>query len=444
MDKESVILKHFQYETEQCEKDKDKLASINGIIEARLNVIDANLESIYKSLNMEKRTLVCMDKGQLCDNLKYPVQTVRSYDQIFDFAAKSLVQRGIDVENLDYHDLVSEEELKYITDNLNRPLEKKLKWEKNDFIAVFVVASIGSLVDLILCDRNNEFAGKNSPFSEWLNKFHQHDQGAPIDYQGPDFGGGFHRGLSKGHDILRFIEAIMMFKSGNFEAIRYIDGVAHKVKFSLNQYDNPYEQLGWIEAILKYAQHMFADLFSSCSLPFPGSSFLVESDTREVRKFAATMYQQGFNIKNILIQSLTTIVVEVLLRIYFGIDEVKRYKSGIEIKEDYSNYEAICKFVRPSGTDKLYEMLLLTHIIVAAINVGKVVITKKPWEINVTEMLCVVRYAIPVLNTTIDRHSGYAKLIRNANEIQRGWEVLAAQCSVDNLSIEFPENTLTI
>ncbi len=57
----------------------------------------------------------------------------------------------------------------------------------------------------------------NQIFSKWLNQFHEHEGGAPIDYQGSGFGGPFHRGgLSKGHDILRFVESIMMFKNGQF------------------------------------------------------------------------------------------------------------------------------------------------------------------------------------------------------------------------------------
>jgi hypothetical protein len=89
-------------------------------------------------------------------------------------------------------------------------------------------------------------------------------------------------------------------------------------------------------------------------------------------------------------------------------------------------------------------MLLLAHTIVTAVNVGKVIITKKPWQINVTEIISVIRYAIPVVNNTINRHSEYAKLIRNADEINKNWELSATQYSVDNLELEFPETVLTI
>ncbi|AIQ62451.1 hypothetical protein PSTEL_04335 [Paenibacillus stellifer] len=235
-----------------------------------------------------------------------------------------------------------------------------------------------------------------------------------------------------------------MFKNGRFEGVRYINGVEHKVLSSVNQYGTPYEQLGWIEAILKYAKHMFADLFSTCSLPFPGSSLLVECSNRDLRKLAATMYQNGFNLKNIMIQSLSTIIVEVILRIYFGIKSVQSYKAEYELTEDYSNFTAIKEFIKPSSKEKLHEMLLLAHSIVTAVNIGKVIIKKSPWEINVTEIISVIRYAIPVVNGVIERNSEYSKLIRNADEIHEKWEQLAESTSLQNVEFELMSHELII
>jgi len=444
MDKDSVILKHIQNKADDCEENLEEIRAQNSKNAKRLSELDDKLEKIHRLLGTERKPFIYEVRNEAGSSFKSANTEPKSYEELFQEASESLAARGIDIDTLDYHGLVTEEELRRITDSLNRPLERKLKWSKNDFIVVFIAASIGSLVDCILSDRENKFTGKGSQFAEWLDEFHQHDGGGPIDYQGPGFGGGYHRGLSKGHDIMRFIEAIIMFKTGRFEGIRYVDGVAHKVVSTVNQYGTPYEQLGWIEAIAKYAQHMFADLFSSCSLPFPGSSLLVECGNRDMRIFAATMYHQGFNIKNIMIQSISTIMVEIIMRIYFGIDEMKRYGESVEIQEDYSNFEALGRFIRSTGKEKLHEMLLLAHAVVAAVNVGKVVITKKPWEINITEIISVIRYAVPVLSDAIDRHSGYAKLIRNADEINANWEALAIEFSVDRLQLEFKEDALTI
>lgn len=449
MDKDSIILKYIKEESNDCENEINKLKSKNNDNIERINKIDNELDEIYKLLNKPRKSVKDITpntvKEQKSKTLDIYTQKEKSYDELFDIALQSISERGIDVENMDYHNLVSKAELNEITSRLNRHLDKKEKWVKNDFIAVFIAASIGSLIDFILGDRNNKFTGKESDFSKWLNQFHKHESGSPIDYQGKGFGGGFHRGLSKGHDILRFIESIIMIKEGRFEGITYSDGVAHKVVSNVNQYGNPYEQLSLIEAIVKYAKHMFADLFSTCSLPFPGHSFLMECGNREIRKFAATMYQQGFNLKNIMIQSLSTIIIEVIIRIYFAISEVKKYKDTVEIKEDYSNFKAFIRVMKlENNKAKLNEMLLLSHSIVCGMNIGKIIITKQPWSINITEIISVVKYTIPVIENLKNRQSDYAKIIRNADEIKEGWYNLAIEFDLDKVQLQFPSNVIEI
>lgn len=444
MDKDSVILKYLQQETGIIDGEISEIKSRNWNKERSLDEMDSKLEEAYSLIKMKKRNIPPIECTNTLSEERALEIPITSYDELYNKAAQELIRRGLDIDSLDYHSLISESELREIENELNRPLPRREKWEMADFVAVFIAASIGSIVDLILSDRNNKLTGKDSDFSDWLNHFHQHDGGDPIDYQGKGFGGGFHRGLSKGHDVLRFIEAIIMIKNGQFEGIRYIDGVAHKVVSSVNQYGTPYDQLGCIEAILKYAQHMFADLFSTCSLPFPGSSLLIECSNRDLRKLAATMYQNGFNIKNIMIQSLSTIIVEIILRIYFGIKSVQSYKSEYELTEDYSNLDAIKEFIKPSSKEKLYEMLLLAHSIVTAVNVGKVIIKKSPWELNIIEIVSVIRYAIPVVNGVIGRHSEYSKLIRNADEIHEKWEQLAEKGSLQSVEFELMSRELVI
>ena len=359
-----------------------------------------------------------------------------SYEEIYQMAYEDLTARGLDTESIDYRSLLPSEELAAIEKMLDRPEATREKWVKGDWIATFAAAAIGSLADMILGTRDNKLTGADprkhfsSDFSSALNTMHKHAGGVPIDYQGTGFGGGFHRGLSKGHDILRFVEGISMFKNGSFEGIRYINGEAVKVVTSVNPYGNAYAQLPLIEAIAQYAKHMLADLCSTCSLPFPGSSFLVECSDRDLRKFAADMYQNGFNIKNILVQSLSTISIEVIIRVYFSIQSVQQYKKELVIQEDYSNFEAIKQFLKPINADKLNEMLLVAHTIVTAVNVGKVVLKKAPWELNVTEMISVVKYGIRVLRATLarkEKNSEFAKLMRNAEEIHKQWAVLEAE-----------------
>lgn len=430
MDKDSIILKYEQEEMRRAEKDFADLQEQSDSQRARLKAIQDKMDQFYVLMDQktpEKKPkkqaikLVTIEQNEM--KSKSETETT-SYDELFNKANKTLIERGFDVDLLDYHALISQTELDEITKELNRPLPEREKWIIEDFKAVFIATSIGSLAEFILSDRTNSLTGKNSSFSKWLNQFHQHEGGAPIDYQGTGFGGGYHRGLSKGHDVMRFIEAIMMFKNGRFEGVRYENGIANKVISSINQNGNPYQQLPLIESIVTYAKHMFADLFSTCSLPFPGSSILVECDNRQIRKFAADMYHNGFNIKNIMIQSISTIIIEIILRMYFSIQSVKMYQIKSELAEDYSNIEDFKCFIKPNSKEKLHEMLLVSHAIVTASNIRKVVILKKPWEINVTEIISVVSYCIKVVEKMMNRNSEYEQLIRNADGIHNGWKRL--------------------
>lgn len=200
-----------------------------------------------------------------------------------------------------------------------------------------------------------------------------------------------------------------------------------------------------IEAILGYVQHMFADLFSKVSLPFPGYSFLAESTNRDVRKFVADMYHNGFNCKNIIIQSVSTIAIEVVIRIYFSIMSVKKYYDKCEVTEDYSNIDSLKRFIKPGGKEKLHEMLLVAHAIVTAVNVGKVVITKNFAEINVTEIMAVVRYGVSVVSAMRKRNDEYAKLIYHAEQMNELWEQLDKEFLKDETAfIETMPETLVI
>lgn len=433
MDKDSIILKYDQLALEDAEAEIKELHHSNQAQGEKLDDLKRQVYEMYAQLGITPKAVDIPEEEDEEEETDVPHL---SYEEIYQMAHKDLTARGLDAENIDYRSLLPSEELAAIEKMLDRPETAREKWVKGDWIATFVAAAIGSLADIILGTRDNKLTGADprkhfsSDFSSALNTLHKHAGGGPIDYQGAGFGGGFHRGLSKGHDILRFVEGISMFKNGSFEGIRYINGEAVKVMTNVNPFGNAYTQLPLIEAIAQYAKHMLADLCSTCSLPFPGSSFLVECSDRDLRKFAADMYQNGFNIKNILVQSLSTISIEVIIRVYFSIQSVQQYKKELTVKEDYSNLDAIKQFLKPVDTDKLNEMLLVAHTIVTAVNIGKVVLKKAPWELNVTEIISVVKYGIRVLKATLSRRekkSEFAKLMRNAEEIHKQWAVLEAE-----------------
>lgn len=455
-DKDYVILYDNIQQLENTQNEINELCRSNDSQEAQLRILKERVFDIYKARGI---TPPSVKRSGIMFESPISIET-KSYDEIYNDSSNRLIKSGIDPETIDETFFFSPKELDDIKKELDRVNIRRERWNKSDYIVVFFAAALGSLADIVLSSRDNILTGADprkhfsSNFSEKLNQIHTnasttHSPNAPIDYQGKGFGGGFHRELSKGHDIFRFVEGINMMHKGQFEAIRYENGTAIKVITKLNQYGNPYRELPIIEAVMEYAKHMFADAFSTCSLPFPGYSFLTESDNRQLRIFAADMYQNGFNIKNVAIQSLSTVVIELMIRIFFSIQSVRKYYNEVSINEDYSNWNAIKCFVKPLNNVKLNEMLLVAHTIVTAVNLGKCIIKKSPWEINVTELFSVVKYGINVLKQTIYRinaNSEFTKLIRNADEIHDKWqEILSDDVFEGNLkSIIMTSNTIMI
>lgn len=183
-------------------------------------------------------------------------------------------------------------------------------------------------------------------------------------------------------------------------------------------------------------------------MPFPGYSFLTESNSRNIRIFAADMYKNGFNLKNIMTQSVSAIIIEVIVRLFYSIQSVKDYADKVEIDEHYSNIDALKEFINPKNKEKLNEMLLVAHAIVMAENVGKITIKcivakdlASVSQLNIAEIIAVVRYGISVVNSVAARNNEYAKLIYHTDETNANWAELEKQINTVELAVitEMPQ-----
>lgn len=429
MDKDYIILKHEQLETED--------------IKERTEALEKDHDDLDKALaEMRQKVSVLCDEADIQMNQIRPASfatidntepiALKTYEEIYDTARSSLMVRGLDPDDVSYGDLLTEQEIREIEHELNALLPREEEWVKNDYVVVFAAALIGGAADFIFGNRKNQLTGKGSKFAEELNKLHKHEGGAPIDFQGKGYEGGYHRAFSRGHDILRFYDGIKMFKEGKFIGV---DGFVTTV----NQNGTQYEQMALIDACVKYSKHMAADFCSTCSLPIPGFSFIMEGGNsqqmRNLKALTLTMYHEGFNCKNIMIQSISTISIELILRIYYGINSVSKMKEDLDIADDYSNYDQIKQFLLPGNKEKLMEMLLLTHTIVTAMNIGKIAISNSVRidQINITEIMAVIRYGTSVLKTTWDRNDEYKKLMRNADLISQRWKEIEISLFEDEI-----------
>jgi hypothetical protein len=328
-----------------------------------------------------------------------------------------LKSEGFDTDNLTSISLLSPEKLKKLNAYLCRPIYDRIQWDRWDFLFGFGAGIAGGLVDVVAGTPGKFLQAKMADPDHWLgnmmeniHQYHHHTQpSAPIDYMGSNFGGGHHRGLSSGHDLLRPLSAIQQIKEGKFSGYYFEYGKKIFFESPISHRGTPYTPTSWKEAIVLYLVHMFCDFFSKMSLPIPGTSWLRECSNREIRVFAMDMYKQGINLRHLMLQTLAPLTVEIILRVYFTI----RYRRT-EAPDDAKKL-------------KKSELLLLGHSISTAFNIGKIIIMNNPLLLNVPQVLFTAKQLLGYFLLEQGRNSFIAKYRRNMFEMNEELDDLEAE-----------------
>ena len=317
-----------------------------------------------------------------------------------------LKAKNVDISKISIDDFLSITEINEIESYLNRPLVKRAKWDKWDYITVFTISLIGVIIDTLVGNPKKGVSAicsdKNSYIGSWFEKIHSlHSPNNPMDYQGFKMGGGGHRLRSIGHDLLGFPFGIWQIMNGNFTGGYYQNGKYFEIFSKVNQYGNPYEAKPFIEALFTYIGHVFCDFFSTYSLPVPGFGYLAKLPYREIRIFAAEMYNNGYNLRHMFIQGFSVLFIEIMIRTY-----------------SYFRLKKVQGLTDEQYSQKRRELLLLSHSIVAGFNIGKVVITGNVLSLNIPQIFAVVFYFLPFIMYHYRKDNKTQKLLRNFNELK--------------------------
>jgi len=418
----------------------NQLEDINKIYKSLEETIDSNdaeiieikkrSEAIRNALGIDKAVIeekIHQEKSNISEtNEEIYTSKIKTYEEITNENLLYLESRNL--LDFEFDSLFSKEDLLRIERELSSPIARE-KWGKWDYVAVLCGAVAGIAADFFTGGIDKQLQNwlsniKNSDnyFGETLKKWERIGGGSPIDYQGPGFGGGFHRGLSAGHDILCVLFALWQIKNGTFVGLKQTTTGFEWVKSSSNQFGQPFETYEGLETLLLWFKHVATDFFDPTSLPVPGMGFLVSIPNHEIRKFAMQMYQHGYNLRFLLAQALAPALVEIIVRGYiFG----REYKETGEIKF-------------PSAKRlKTTEMLLLAHALVMAVNVGKVAIQCNAQgpvalkNLNVPSIIMTIRYFIPFVVKKMKLNDPVEILKRNAKEIMEGYDKILADLKKD-------------
>ena len=349
-----------------------------------------------------------------------PALHVVDWEATVEEARKHLRSSNINFEGNQTFDLLSLDEMAEINTHLSRPTYGRIPWDRWDFMFSFVAGIAGGLTDVVMGTPGHfvqqAVADKNHWLGGLMERVHaMHPGGAPIDYQGPHFGGRHHRGLTIGHDLARPLAGIQQFRDGVFRGSYYTDGVKHVVEAASNRLGRPFQPMTWAGAVLAWLIHNFCDFFSSASLPIPGTSWFYESPSREIRVLVQReMYQQGINLRHLTLQTLSPFVVEVIVRCYL----FARYRT--HLKDDAFN-------------QKRAELFSTAHALSLGFNMGKVVLLQNPLLINMPQVIALMLH-LGRLVLLESKRTGYSAIVhRNVREFKMN------QTALEQILIDHPK-----
>jgi hypothetical protein len=390
--KQKERLKAFNIDIEKLTQKTNNEAGIVSL---------ANSELLDKSNIIDNQINISLAESKVLDTSSI---TKLSNGKGLSWSKTFLTEQGYDTNQIDLQLLLSSKEIIEINREINRPLTESLKWDKWDYIFVFIAAVMGSACDFFFGDPNKGLSkylsNKNTKVGGWFEQIHiLHEDNNPMDYQGYKMGGGNHRQRSIGHDLFGFLEGIMQIKNGTFTGGYFEYGKWVKIVADCNQYGKPYAQMSWDEAIWNYTAHVFCDFFSTKSLPVPGFGYLSRMSTREIRIFSDNLYANGYNLRHMFVQALSIACVEIIIRVY---SYIKYYKTDLD---------------KESIKSKQRETRLLAHALVSSFNIGKVIITQNPLSINFAQILFTCYQIWPLLIQNYRRNNRMQLLLRNLDEI---------------------------
>ncbi|MCF0261190.1 MAG: hypothetical protein HUJ54_15120, partial [Erysipelotrichaceae bacterium] len=206
----------------------------------------------------------------------------------------------------------------------------------------------------------------------------------------------YHRLLSLGHDpFLGFLFGVSDILKGTMTTI---DKNGRTVVQVMENYSNR-KASSIFEAISKQFLHLKSDLTTSMGLPAPLMGLFnlfqfgkIGEEEQTIAEIVQGMYYEGYDFIHFCSLSIPAMIVEVVIRLCYGI---KRIKEGHAVKDSIpfsTNHEK---------HPKLATMLFIGHSASVAVNTGKICFTKNPMAINYTQWILFAKYSYQQLKWAI-------------------------------------------
>lgn len=393
--KRNVVLKHQDNQL----KELDEKLSDDGLDESI-----KSSEKLLKQLGKEDQL-----KNIVTTPKEKRVLYMRDFEDVYVEAEQSVGS------NIVLEDLFSEDELKEneeVIKALNEEYNGVHRLDKFDVSISVVAGLIGAIIDIVLVGIPEKGpdgleAGKLSDFvrKKFEEKFNpkemeklanSKESKVPFDAQDnrhtTEYVDGlsayYHRMLSLGHNpILGFVFGLYDIMHGTMTTIDKKGKIVSQV---MNVYADR-KETDIVSAFMKQISHFKSDITTSMGLPAPMMALFnklqfgsIGEEEQTIAEIVQGMYYEGFDFIHFCAQSISTIAIELVVRIAYAVKSIKEgnsFKDSIPISLNREKHP------------KLATMLFMAHCEATAINLGKIIYTDNPMAINYPQWLAFARYS---------------------------------------------------
>ena len=398
------VLVHQEQELREIKEKRES-------IDAR-GTIDSSIE-LLKSLGYGDKVAELLPTGEQ----KRKVIVLRDWQDIVSDAEQ---QVG---DSCELEDLFTEEELRENSEAIkliNREFNDLHRLDKYDVGIAALAAIVGAIVDIVLVGipAKGPDGLEAGPLSDFIRKkfdeafspeemeklanskkskvpFDAQDNRNTTEYV-EGLSAYYHRLLSLGHDpLLGFIFGVYDIMHGTMTTIDKSGKIVCQVM--KNYVDRKESDI--VSAIAKQIIHFKSDITTSMGLPAPLMGLFnllqfgkIGEEEQTVAEIVQGMYYEGFDFIHFCSQSMSVIVIELIVRLGYAI---KRIKEGNKIND------SIPISLNRSKHPKLATMLFIGHTGATAVNAGKVYFTKNPMAINYPQWMAFAKYSYKQLRWAV-------------------------------------------
>lgn len=358
-----------------------------------LKELGISTESLPKVVNpTPNRVMTVPTWEELCNQAEQEVGSTTDLDPLFTYEELRMNQAALRALNADYNNIH--------------------KLDKIDITICAAAGILGAVVDILLIGipQKTPEGLKGGPLSnyvrDWFNQrfpeeemkklanskvskvsFDAQDNRHTTEYV-TGLSAYYHRLLSLGHDpILGLIFGVYDILNGKMTTIDKTGKIVSQVM----EYYADRKESDIFAAIAKQIIHFKSDITTSMGLPAPLMALFnllqfgsIGEEEQTIAEIVQGMYYEGYDFIHFCSMSIPTMIIEVIIRLSYGI---KRIKEGNSIKN------SIPFSLNREKHPKLSTMLFIGHSAATAVSAGKVYFTKNPMAINYPQWVAFAKYS---------------------------------------------------